>query len=100
MARRDWRTRTYYDGIEDFTPRELAWEYLRRNPDFKREQRRAPKAGSDPDLADSAAQTWGLRFRGRPKPRLATDGGVLVADRRPGRHRPNGIAPEPCAPAA
>ncbi len=99
MAGRDWRTKAHYDAVEDFTPRELAWEYLRRNPDFVRDQRRASKAATDSD-PEAVAQTWGLRFRRRPSLQLATDGGVLVTGPGPGRHHPHHRAAEPRAPAA
>ena len=100
MAGRDWRTKTPYKAVEDFTPRELAWEYLRRNPDFVRDQRRASKADADPDAAETVAQTWGLRFRRRPALRLATDGGILVTEPGPRRRHPDRRALRPHAPAA
>ena len=99
MAGRDWRTKAPYDAVEDFTPRELAWEYLRRNPDFIRDQRRASKPSANPDAAESVAQTWGLRFRGRPALRLTTNCSVLVTQSRPGRC-PDERTPVPHAPAA
>ena len=99
MATRDWRKKTDYAAIEDFTRRELAWEYLRRNPDFKRDQRRIKKK-TEPAAADAVAQTWGLRFRDGSKPRCEGSRGVLVAFRQRRRCRPDERARELHAPAA
>lgn len=98
MATRDWRRKTDYAEIEDFTPRELAWEYLRRNPDFKRDQRRIKKAEST--SGDDIAQTWGLRFPGRYEPGCEGSGGVLVAFPGVGHRHADGCAPESYATAA
>ena len=35
----DWRSAAAYTYLNDLTPAELAWEFLRRNPDYQREYR-------------------------------------------------------------
>ncbi|MFO1100759.1 MAG: DUF6499 domain-containing protein [Xanthobacteraceae bacterium] len=57
-----WRSDAAYDYVDGLHPAELAWEYLRRNPDYHREYRQALRLGHDENLA----QRWGLRFRDRP----------------------------------
>lgn len=60
---RDWRSKVDYEELEAVPLRDLAWEYLRRNPNFVRDYRRAARTGSD--RAEAVALIWGLRFRGR-----------------------------------
>lgn len=31
----DWRSEAAYDYIDKLTPGDLAWEFLRRNPDYR-----------------------------------------------------------------
>ena len=99
MATRDWRQKADYAEIENFTPRELAWEYLRRNPDFKRDQRRVKKK-AESAAAGVIAQFFFFIFRGRPFSTCERSGGVLVALPRQRRRRANDCAPELHAPAA
>jgi hypothetical protein len=64
----NWRTSARYAYITELNPAELAWEFLRRNPDYQRDYPaivRAMKKGGDP--AEALARHWGLRFRGRSK---------------------------------
>lgn len=59
---RDWRDPAPYEQAETYPARNLAWEFLRRNPDYRRAYRataRQPQA-----IADDAVGRWGLRFRG------------------------------------
>lgn len=64
---RDWRTGSAYDYIDELTPSELAWEFLRRNPDYRRSYQELRAAGQlSPDMAGEFARRWGLRFRSRP----------------------------------
>ena len=58
----DWRSAAVYDYINNLDAGELAWEFLRRNPDYHREYRQARQLGHD----ESVAERWGLRFRARP----------------------------------
>jgi hypothetical protein len=56
----DWRSSDSYAGIAHLTMREIAWEFLRRNPayqsDFKKSQRMNSKR------ADELIGRWGLCF--------------------------------------
>ena len=68
----DWRTPAAYKRIKALPPAGFAWEYLRRNEDYRREverltQRREP-AGEE---VDAFASRWGVRFRTRPRRRAA-----------------------------
>lgn len=63
MSSADWRSPTAYEALDTVPSRALAWEYLRRNPDYARDFARADAL--PPMSADAIALTWGLRFRGR-----------------------------------
>jgi hypothetical protein len=58
----DWRSDAAYDYVNNLYPAELAWEYLRRNPDYLREYHKALRLGG----GEALAERWGLRFRDRP----------------------------------
>ncbi len=59
-----WRNQSAYDYVNDLDPAALAWEFLRRNHDYRKEYARMSRRGQI-DAADTAALTehWGLRFR-------------------------------------
>jgi hypothetical protein len=64
----DWRSAARYSYVTQLHPAEIAWEFLRRNPDYHRDYpdiARAMKRGGDP--AEALARHWGLRFRRRSK---------------------------------
>lgn len=67
MSRTDWRTPGGYEDLRSLDAPGLAWEYLRRNPDFARERAklaRADRRGTlDPAKAEEFARRWGVRFR-------------------------------------
>lgn len=77
MSSRDWRSEGAYEELNTASLRDLAWEYLRRNPDYVRDHARSINAQSD-DAAAAAAQTWGLRFRRRSQPTRKSRRGFLV----------------------
>lgn len=60
LPRGSWRDREIYDSLAGFGARGLAWELLRRNPDYPGggDIGRYPQVAS----ADFAAR-WGLHFR-------------------------------------
>lgn len=64
MPSPDWRTGSGYDEAVSGGRRGLAWEFLRRNPDF------VAVAGDDAVRGASddgdRVEPWGLRFRGKP----------------------------------
>ena len=63
MPREDWRSPGAYAFADRLAPEGLAWEFLRRNPEYRTDASAAAAIeGSSPD--DPAAR-WGLRFPGR-----------------------------------
>lgn len=69
---RDWRDEKAYDELERLDRRGFAWEYLRRNPDYRRQLRSggdvATRVIDGVSVLRTTAVTippiWGLRFRG------------------------------------
>src|SRR6266853_873970 len=62
----EWRSEAAYAYLNDLTPAELAWEFLRRNPEYQRDYRTAADATPDQaELPESLITQWGLRFRDR-----------------------------------
>lgn len=56
-----WRSAEAYDYLDDLSAADLAWEYLRRNPDYQNDFQTASQARG----ADGLSARWGLRFPGR-----------------------------------
>ena len=60
-----WRSEAAYDYVSELKPSELAWEFLRRNPDYKRDYR-AAVAGAAGEVEAGHSEPlmlrWGLRF--------------------------------------
>ena len=68
----DWRVPAAYKHTKNLPAAGFAWEYLRRNEDYRRDverltQRREP-AGEE---VNAFASRWGVRFRTRPRRRAA-----------------------------
>jgi hypothetical protein len=70
MPSRDWRSAAAYAELENASARDLAWEFLRRNPRYVRDWEQLDDRPFD-DAADTVAERWGLRFPGRPGARRA-----------------------------
>jgi hypothetical protein len=63
----NWRSEAAYDYIDKLTPGDLAWEFLRRNPEYRRSYKELVAHGRlTEDIARALAEQWGLRFRRRP----------------------------------
>lgn len=63
-----WRISTAYDYVNELDPADLAWEFLRRNPEYQHDYKRLKGAGLDQDKTEAAlSNKWGLSFRGRPR---------------------------------
>ena len=89
----DWRTQGAGDALKDLDRSDLAWEFLRRNPDYQEDYRRALRRIASGAITEEAAMTeisrrWGLSFR--PRSRSASEpppchlaARALAADRRP-----------------
>lgn len=62
MPRRpDWRSPSDYEYLRQLDRAELAWEFLRRNPDYQKDFARIVDASSREAVA--IAERWGLCFR-------------------------------------
>ena len=55
----DWRSASAYAYVHELNRREFAWEYLRRNPSYKRDYR---GANHRMESIDAFALRWGVRF--------------------------------------
>jgi hypothetical protein len=67
MSIEDWRSPSPYVYTRNLNSRGLAWELLRRDPDYRADHERTVSE-PDPESASAAsARRWGLRFRGRSR---------------------------------
>jgi hypothetical protein len=60
---RDWHDPEPYRELERLPAGWLAWEALRRNPDYRQDF----AAADTPEQQEVIAHRWGLRFRGRSR---------------------------------
>ncbi|WP_202034585.1 transcriptional regulator domain-containing protein [Sinorhizobium meliloti] len=62
----DWRSPAAYQFAKSIPAAGFAWEYLRRNDEYRREFQ-AITASSEPesDRLEAFVQRWGLRFSNR-----------------------------------
>jgi hypothetical protein len=64
----DWRSPAAYTYLNNLTPAELAWEFLRRNPNYQRDvQTPVSKTIDEDELPEPVARRWGLRFRSQSR---------------------------------
>ncbi len=70
----DWRNAKAYEGVASLMPREIAWEFLRRNPAYRADFKKSRHMSGD--AAEKISQRWGLRFIVDPKV-PANDAGVF-----------------------
>jgi len=61
MSKIDWRSSEAYDRVQGAEITGLAWECLRRNPDFQSDHRNISK--TIPNVSPDFRQRWGLCFR-------------------------------------
>jgi hypothetical protein len=82
-----WQLAGAYTYLDDLGSAAFAWEFLRRNSDYRALYRSiASKSDAAPEMTELLAQRWGLRFRGRPGPaRGPCSRGVAAAPQS--RHR-------------
>ena len=65
----DWRSPAAYAYLTDLDLAGFAWEFLRRNPDYRRNFRSVVgKPRSHTKLAQRSMTRWGLRFPSRSGP--------------------------------
>jgi len=61
---RQWRSDAAYAYLNQLQQAELAWEFLRRNPNYQRDYQTAADATADQaELSETLIAQWGLRFR-------------------------------------
>ncbi|MGR9281415.1 transcriptional regulator domain-containing protein [Rhizobium johnstonii] len=78
-----WRISTAYDYLEELDAPDLAWEFLRRNPEYKHDFEQLSDIQSvDGVLAEALSQKWGLSFRGRSRQSCVYSECPVVARRR------------------
>lgn len=90
-----WRSETGYDYVNRLTTSELAWEFLRRNPEYRIAFQELLSSGRLTDeTAKTFARRWGLCFRGRSPHHGARPADILDPANRPGGDHPaNGPRP-------
>ncbi|MBY8829166.1 DUF6499 domain-containing protein [Hephaestia sp. CMS5P-6] len=77
----DWQSAKAYQGLRAAGRSALAWEVLRRDPDYPWAAR-AAKSILPVAAPDAFVARWGLYFRGRPKPTLRSRARHLERCRR------------------
>jgi hypothetical protein len=70
----DWRSQDAVDALLELDRAGLAWEFLRRNPDYREDFRQTLQRVATGEISEDAAMTefsrrWGVSFR--PRSRLA-----------------------------
>jgi hypothetical protein len=83
-----WRISTAYDYVNELDAPDLAWEFLRRNPEYKQDYTRLKQEGLDEDKVVAVlSDKWGLSFRCRSrtagterKPHMDAERGSLDTD--------------------
>ena len=70
----DWRSQEAVDALLELDRAGLAWEFLRRNPDYREDFRQTLQRIASGEISEEAAmrefsRRWGLSFR--PRSRLA-----------------------------
>lgn len=67
MPSSDWRAPAAYGHAQSIPAAGFAWEYLRRNDEYRRDVHRLKRKSRDDIEAQTAfTNRWGLRFRGGP----------------------------------
>ena len=63
----DWRNRSHYDYTASLSRQGWAWEFLRRNPDYRQDFDRMMREHPNNERDAALLHRWGLRFRERPE---------------------------------
>ncbi len=67
MPSSDWRSPAAYGHAQSIPAAGFAWEYLRRDDEYRRDFHRLNrKSRHDTDAQTAFSNRWGLRFRNRP----------------------------------
>ncbi len=83
VAETNWRDPTNYRYLNGLNPSELAWEFLRRNPEYEMEVTASNPA--DDHAANALTAHWGLRFPGSAELARAQRRNLLDTTHRSGR---------------
>ena len=91
-SRPDWRSARAVEILDRLDRAGFAWEFLRRNPRYRKEYSQIPKeAARAISVAETVGQRWGLSFRLRSQAsfvrrssRLATGASAPQRDPDPG----------------
>lgn len=69
MPSSDWRSPAAYGYAHSIPAAGFAWEYLRRDDEYRRDFQRLKRTSHhDTEARTTFSNRWGLRFRGRPRP--------------------------------
>lgn len=81
MACEDWRSKERYADVNACSATVLAWEFLRRNPDYSKDYGQLGQDASSgrTDAERVRLERWGLSFRRRSKPLSRRATGLLAA---------------------
>ncbi|MBX9934209.1 MULTISPECIES: transcriptional regulator domain-containing protein [Pseudomonadota] len=82
----DWRSSDAYDYIDQLHTSDLAWEFLRRNRQYRESYYELARGGQvSGEQARRFAEQWGLSFRFGPGAYCPPPTGLLDPDHRPRR---------------
>lgn len=68
MAAGNWRSAAAYEYVRNLDPADIAWEFLRRNPEYQQDYGRVIRETLDDRHEAELLERWGLRFRERSQP--------------------------------
>src|SRR3546814_18635916 len=95
----DWRSGAAYDYIDQLNTSDLAWEFLRRNREYRESYYELARRGRlNGEQASSFAEPWGLSFRFGPGI-FWTPPDDLLDPEPPPRHHPAPTHPCHIGPA-
>ena len=57
-----WRSESAYEYVDELDPAEIAWEFLRRNSEYREDFLRASTGALSPAGRAAFASKWGLPF--------------------------------------
>ncbi|MHB8886147.1 MAG: transcriptional regulator domain-containing protein [Methylovirgula sp.] len=87
MPKEDWRSPTAYDYTRDLNSSEFAWEFLRRNPDYRAD---FSNDRTESVSEESLGRRWGLRFPERPSAESRRNEDLLAPGTQRKRRDPRG----------
>lgn len=78
-TRPDWRSASAVETLDRLDRAGFAWEFLRRNPRYRKEYSQIRKeAASATRVAEALGRRWGLSFRPRSQTRIERRSGHLA----------------------